>query len=98
MSSRGGRKGATAGLGGPSEMLEMSGPTGWIEPPLEFPLEWKTCFGRNNPLRPYNTTKFSWPTCAHGYECVVQMNHTGPDSGRRFFRCPMGFVSTKYSY
>ena len=87
MGSRGrGRDGA-----GSSRIQELNRPTWWDE-------HTKSDFGRDNPLRTYNSLKFLWPIYKHNYECVVQMyHHGGLGSGRRFFRCAMGFVSILFS-
>ena len=82
---------------GGSRIQELNGPTWWGEPIPQFPLQSKSDFGKDNPLRTYNSLKFPWPTCKHNVDCVVQMfHHGGPGSERRFFRCPMGLVSTLF--
>ena len=77
----------------------LGGPT-WFDEPLlpAFPVQCKSDFGRENLLRSYNSIKFDWLKRQHGYGCVVQMYHAGSGSGRRFFRYPMGFVSSISMY
>ena len=78
---------------GPDMYLEAS------EEFLEhFPLQEKRDFGPNNPLRTYERRKpVKWPKCVHGENCIVQVNQGEIDGGRRFWRCPRGWVKKKSS-
>ena len=78
---------------GPSIVWEGSlGPDSFEEPIEEFPLERKSDFTRERPLRSYDKRIEDWPKCRHGLDCVVQMYNDCDGGGRRFFRCPRGFV------
>jgi hypothetical protein len=52
-----------------------------------FPVESKSDFNRDAPLRGYDDRKEEWPKCMHGEDCSVQMYSKGIDGGRRFFKC-----------
>ena len=66
----------------------------WYPDPLEnFPLKGKKDFCPPSKLRPYDNMKEEWPKCCHGENCVVQVYDSGLHGGRRFFRCPRGWVS-----
>jgi hypothetical protein len=41
-----------------------------------FPIESKSEFTKEAPLRGYNDRKEEWPKCMHGEDCLVQM-YTG---------------------
>ena len=43
------------------------------EPLYEFPLETKSDFTNEAPLRGYDNRKDDWPKCRHGQNCLVQM-------------------------
>ena len=53
-----------------------------------FPVESKSDFTKEAPLRGYDERKEEWPKCMHGEDCLVQMFTEGIDGGRRFFKCP----------
>ena len=53
-----------------------------------FPVENKSNFCKDNPLRGYDNRKEEWPKYSHGKDCVVQMVTEGTDGDRRFFICP----------
>ena len=67
-------------------------PDSFEEPIEEFPLERKSDFTRERPLRSYDKRIEDWPKCRHGLDCVVQMYNDCDGGGRRFFRYPRGFV------
>jgi hypothetical protein len=58
----------------------------------EFPVESKSEFTKDAPLRGYNNRNEDWPKCMHGEDCLVQMCAEGVDGGRRFFKCPRAWV------
>jgi hypothetical protein len=68
------------------------GPDSFEEPIEQFSLESKSDFTRERPLRSYDNRTEDWPKCRHGEDCVVQMYNDCDGGGRRFFRCPRGFV------
>lgn len=86
-SGKGGKK------GGPITWEGSLGPDEFEEPVYEFPVESKSDFNRERPLRGYDSRKEEWPKCMHGEECVVQMMADGVDGGRRFFKCPYAWVN-----
>ena len=53
-----------------------------------FPLESKSDFTKEAPLKEYDKWKEEWSKCMHGEDCLVQMFTEGIDGGRRFFKCP----------
>ena len=53
-----------------------------------FPVESKSNFTKEAPLRGYDEWKEEWQKCMHGEDCLVQMFIEGIDGGRRFFKCP----------
>jgi hypothetical protein len=57
-----------------------------------FPVESKSDFNRDAPLRGYDDHKEEWPKYMLGEECLVQMYTKGIDGGRRFFKCPRAWV------
>ena len=57
-----------------------------------FPVESKSDFTKETPLRGYDEQKEEWPKCMHGEDCLVQMFTKGIDGGRRFFKCPRAWV------
>ena len=68
------------------------------EPPLEqFPLEGIHTFVGARRLRPYDDRREEWPKCAHGEHCVVQVFDSWIDGGRRFYRCPNGYVCVTFT-
>ena len=78
---------------GPPIVSEGSlGPDSFKEPIEEFPLERKSDFTCERPLRSYDKRIEDWPKCHHSLDCVVQMYNDCDGGGRRFFRCPRGFV------
>ena len=58
----------------------------------EFPVESKSDFTKETPLRGYDNRREDWPKCMHGEDCLVQMCAEGTDGGRRFFKCPRAWV------
>ena len=68
------------------------GPEFFGEAVYEFPVECKSDFSKDSPLRGYNNRREEWPKYPHGEDCVVQMMTDGTDGGRRFFRCPFAWV------
>ena len=71
----------------------------WYDHPLEeFPLEGIDTFLGGRKLRPYDDRPEVWPTCRCGEYCVVQVFDEFLDGGRRFYRCPFGYVSAIISY
>jgi hypothetical protein len=69
------------------------GPDEFEEPNPEFPLESKSFYAREGVhLRPYDNRREDWPKCRHGDDCVVQMYDGFQSGGRRFYRCPRGWV------
>jgi len=78
---------------GPPIVWEGSlGPDSFEEAIEEFPLERKSDFTRERPLRSYDKRIEDWPKYRHGLDCVVQMYNDCDGGGHRFFRCPRGFV------
>ena len=77
---------------GPPIVGGSLGPDSFEEPIEEFTLERKSDFTRERPLRSYEKRIEDWPKCRHGLDCVVQMYNDCDGGGRRFFRCPRGFV------
>ena len=73
----------------------IEGPDLFFEPSPEFPLRCKADYPK--PYRASDGSIINWPKCrGHRNDCVVQL-YEGPEdtiTGRRFFRCPRGFVST----
>ena len=81
------------GSKGPPILWDGSlGPDFFDEPLDEFPLESKSDFTNEAPLRGYDNRKEDWPKCHHGQDCLVQMCNDAEGGGRRFFRCPRGWV------
>ena len=68
------------------------GPEFFGEAVYEFPVERKSDFTKDSPLRGYDNRREEWPKCSHGEDCVVQMMTEGTDGGHRFFRCPRAWV------
>jgi len=84
-SGKGGKKGPTIVWDdGP-----IVGPEFFGEAVYEFPVECKSDFTKDSPLRGYDHHREEWPKCSH---CVVQMMTDGTDGGRRFFRCLRAWV------
>ena len=74
----------------------FGGPQGpdWYAHPLEeFPLEGINTFVEGRKLRPYDDRTEPWPKCKCGEYCVVQVFDEFVHGGRRFYRCPFGYVS-----
>ena len=92
------RKASGAGRGkggrkGPPIVWEGSlGPDFFFEVVYEFPVESKSDFSKDSPLRGYDSRKEDWPKCRQGEDCLVQMCAGGVDGGRRFFKCPRAWV------
>ena len=87
-SGKGGRKGPPiVWKDGPTVGPEFFG-----EAVYEFPVECKSDFTKDSPLRGYDYRREEWPKCLHGEDCIVQMMHEGTDGGRRFYRCPRAWV------
>ena len=57
-----------------------------------FPVESKSDFTKEAPLRGYDERKEEWPKCMRGDDCLVQMFTKGIDGGHRFFKCPRAWV------
>ena len=68
------------------------GPEFFGEAVYKFPVECKSNFTKNSPLRGYDHRREEWSKCSHGEDCVVQMMTDETDGGRRFFRCPRAWV------
>jgi hypothetical protein len=84
---------------GPLIVWEGSlGPDSFEEPIEQFSLESKSDFTRERPLRSYDNRTEDWPKYRHCEDCVVQMYNDCDGGGRRFFRCPRGFVFTFNSH
>jgi len=58
----------------------------------EFPVESKSDFTKETPLRGYDNHREDWPKCIYVEDCLVQMCAEGTDGGRRFFKCPRAWV------
>jgi hypothetical protein len=78
---KGGKEGTSHRVGG------SVGPDFYPEAVFEFPVESRSEFTNENPLRGYDNRKEDWPKCMHGEDCLVQMMAEGTDGGRRFFKC-----------
>ena len=96
-SSSGKAFGAGRGKGGarkgPPIVWEGSlGPDFFSEAVYEFPVESKSDFNKDSPLRGYDSRKEDWPKCRHGEDCLVQMCAEGVDGDRHFFKCPRAWV------
>jgi hypothetical protein len=86
-------KGKGEGMKGTPIVWEGSlGPDEFDEPVYHFPVESKSDFTKECPLRGYDNRKEVWPKCMHGEDCLVQMFTEGLDGGRRFFKCPRAWV------
>ena len=85
-------RGKGGGKGPPILWDGSLGPDFFDEPLDEFPLESKSDFTNEAPLRGYDNRKEDWPKCRHGQDCLVQMCNDAEGGGRRFFRCPRGWV------
>jgi hypothetical protein len=84
---------------GPLIVWEGSlGSDSFEEPIEQFLLESTSDFTRERPLRSYDNRTEDWPKYRHGEDCVVQMYNDCDVGGRRFFRCPRGFVFPFNSY
>ena len=57
-----------------------------------FPVESKSDFTKEAPLRGYDERKEEWPKCIHGEDYLVQMFTEGIDGGRCFFKYPRAWV------
>jgi hypothetical protein len=68
------------------------GPDSFEEPIEQFSLESKSDFTCEKPLKSYDNCTEDWPKCRHGEDCVVEMYNDCDGRGRRFFRCPRGFI------
>ena len=89
--SRGSSRGRGKGKG---TTIRWEGPLGpdFFEEALyeRFPVESKSDFTKETPLRGYDERKEEWPKCMHGEDCLVQMFIEKIDRGRRFFKCLHG--------
>ena len=65
-SGKGGRKGPPIVWDGP-----IVGPEFFGEAVYEFPVECKSDFSKDSPLRGYDNRIEEWPKCSHGEDCVV---------------------------
>ena len=65
-SGNGGRKGPPIVWDGPTVGPEFFG-----EAVYEFPVECKSDFSKDSPLRGYDNHREEWPKCSHGEDCVV---------------------------
>ena len=52
-----------------------------------FPVESKSNFTKEAPLRGYDEREEEWPKCMHDEDCLVQMFTEKIDGGRHFFKC-----------
>jgi hypothetical protein len=68
------------------------GPDFFQEVVYEFPVESKSDFTNETPLRGYDNRKEDWPNCMHGEDCLVQMCTKRMDGGRRFFKLPRAWI------
>ena len=57
-----------------------------------FPVESKSDFTKEAPLRGYDEQKEEWSKCMYGENCLVQMFTKGIDGGRRFLKCTRAWV------
>ena len=64
----------------------------FLEAVYEFPVESRSDFTKDSPLRGYDNRIEDWPKCMHGEDCLVQMLAEGTDGGHRFFKCPRAWV------
>ena len=73
------------------------GPEDFPEVVYEFPIESRSDFTKDSPLRGYDNRIEDWPKCMHGEDCLVQMCAKRTDGGRCFFKCPRAWIilSTK---
>ena len=83
-------KGATKGS--PFVWDGSLGPEYFGEAVFEFPVESKSDFTKDTPLRGYDNRREPWPKCMHGEDCLVQMKVDGIYGGRRFYKCPRAWV------
>jgi len=58
----------------------------------KFPVESKSDFSDDSPLRGYDPCKEDYSRCMHGKDCLVQMCAEETDGGRCFFKCPQAWV------
>jgi hypothetical protein len=80
------RRGKGEKKGDPIVWEGSLGPDFYDEPLFEFPLESKSDFNRECPLRGYDSYKEDWPRCRHDLDCIVQMCTDENDgAGCRFF-------------
>jgi hypothetical protein len=59
------------------------GPDSNSEAVFEFPVQSKSDFTNENPLRGYDKRKEDWPKCMLGEDCLVQKMTKGMDGGCR---------------
>ena len=73
------------------------GPEDFPKVVYEFPVESRSDFTKDSPLRRYDNRIEDWSKCMYGEDCLVQMLADGTDGSRRFFKCPRAWVmlSTK---
>lgn len=88
-SAKGGRKGPPIVW----DDVGSLGPDYFGEAVYEFPVQSKHDFTKDKPLRGYTKSKEDWPKCMHGEDCLVQMNTSDLNGGRRFFKCPRAWVN-----
>ena len=81
-------RGKGARKGPPIVWLGSIGPEDFPEAVYEFPVESRSDFSKDSPLRGYDNRIEDWPKCMHGEDCLVQMLTEGTDGGRRFFKFP----------
>ena len=55
------------------------GPEDFPEAVNEFPVESRSDFTKDSPLRWYDNRIEDWPKCMHGEDCLVQMCVKGTD-------------------
>ena len=74
---------------GPPIVWEASlGPIFFQKVVYEFPVESKSDFTNEYPLRRYDNSKEDWSKCMHGEDCLVRMCTKRMDGACHFFKCP----------
>ena len=67
--------GEERGRKGPPVVWEGSiGPEFFLEAVYEFPVESKSDFTKETPLRGYDNRREDWPKCIYGEDCLVPPN------------------------
>ena len=74
--------------GGTTGSVGSISPEFFSEAVYEFPVESKSDFTKETPLRGYDNRIEDWTKCMHDEDCLVQMCAEGTDGGRHFFKCP----------